>query len=251
MLFTMSYTHTEESLREAAQAAVGGCLRCLQEFPDICQGDLMINFSVPTRIGFGIARGTACCLRSGDRILDYSGHLLNLTSRLLDLARPSGVVLDGDFGLDLLPEEQQGLFEKADVYLPGVAEETPTPAYILKDVVELPEAACHPLRLEQWERIEEVKTVREWSLASPRYGVDLKRRLKRIDGIQVAMAFPLFRGGKRVVGLLEQLPAAFDYVVRANQPTVVLHVGKIVDFARERKVPWTEKVSVVIDYVPG
>ncbi|GAG49994.1 unnamed protein product, partial [marine sediment metagenome] len=135
MLITMPYTDTEESLRQAAQAAVGGCLRCLDEFPTICEGDSMINFEVPAAIGFGVAQGPACCLTSADVVLDYSGHLLNLTSRLTDLARPRGIVMDGGFALGLLPEDQQNLFEEDQVCIWSVAEQVPRTIYIQKGVV--------------------------------------------------------------------------------------------------------------------
>lgn len=137
----ISIRYTEQSLPEAARAAVGGCLRCLEEFPTICEGDPMINFEVPARIGFGVARGPACCLVSGDVVLDYSGHLLNVTSRLADVARPRGIVIDAAFGVDLLPDEHRALFEKAAVYLRSVAEDVPREVYIMKGAVKLPEAA--------------------------------------------------------------------------------------------------------------
>lgn len=250
MLITIPYTYTEESLRHAAHVAVGGCLRCLEEFPTICEGDPMINFEVPREIGFGVARGPACCLVSGDVVLDYSGHLLNLTSRLLGLARPSGIVLDAAFGLGLLPEEKQGLFEEADVYLPGIAEETPRAAYILKGVVQLSEGARRPLRVEQWERIEIQKTVREWKLAAPRFKVDLPRKLKRTDGIQVEMVCPLTRAGRKVPGIVKFVPTHFDYRLRGNRPCVVLRVDEMVARLTEDKVPRTAEVTVSIDWVP-
>jgi len=210
----------------------------------------MINFDVPRAMGFGVARGPACCLVSGDVVLDYSGHLLNLTSRLTDLARPSGILIDGQFGLDLLPDDQQERFESAEVYLRSVAEDTPRTVYVLKDVVELSEASRRPLRLEQWERIEEGKTVREWGQATPRYGVDLEKKLKRDDGIQVQMVYPAFKGGKRLPGLLTYSPAEFHYALRANRPEVVLHVDSMVAYLRKNGVPWAATANVIIDYVP-
>ena len=76
----------------------------MDDFPTMFTDDPMINFATPTNLGFGIARGTACCLFSGKRILDYSGQLLNLAARLNDLARPKGLVIDGAYQKDGPPE---------------------------------------------------------------------------------------------------------------------------------------------------
>jgi len=250
MLITMPYTDTKDSLREVAQGAVGGCLRCLEEFASICEGDPIINFEVPCAIGFGVAQGPACCLASGEVVLDYTGHRLNLTSRLTDLARPSGIVIDGEFGLDLLSEKQQTLFQEDHVCIRSVAEEAPRTIYIQKGVVEIPEAARRPLRLEEWETVEVKMTVREWKLAGPWYGADLQRKLKRSDGILVQMVWPKFRGGRRVRGLVDSYPAPFSYLLQANKPVVLLDVTGMLRRLAEDKVSRTAQVAVVIDYVP-
>ena len=250
MLITMPYTYTEESLRQAAQAAVGGCLRCVEEFPTICQGDPMINFEVPAAIGFGVARGPACCIASGEVVLDYSGHLLNLASRLMDLARPRGIVIDGAFGAEVLLAEQQELFEEEQVYLPSVSEETPRAVYIQKGVVELSEAARRPLSLEQWERIEVQRTVREWRLALPRYRVRLPKTPKRLDGIRATIFFPMYRKGKRVRALQRDLPAPFSYELEADRAAVMVDVDQTLALLSRWGVPRTAATRVVIEYVP-
>ena len=250
MLITMPYTDTEESLRQAAQAAVGGCLRCLDEFATICEGDPIINFEVPAGIGFGVAQGPACCLASGDAVLDYTGHYLNLTSRLTDLARPRGIVMDGGFALELLPDEQQQLFEEEQVYLPSVSEETPRTVYIQKGVVELSEAARRPLSLEQWERIEVQRTVREWRLALPRYRVRLPKTPKRLDGIRATIFFPMYRKGKRVRALQRDAPAPFSYELEADRAAVMLDVDQMLALLSRWGVPRTAATRVVIEYVP-
>src|SRR5882724_5082780 len=100
----MTFPYSETDLPEVSETVITSCLSCLKDFPNICSNDPMINFTIPQEIGFGIARGTACCLYSGDEILDYSGHLLNLASRLNDLARPNGIVIDGAFLQSMIPK---------------------------------------------------------------------------------------------------------------------------------------------------
>src|ERR1043166_1205127 len=76
--------YTEKTLQESVRSAISNCMKAHAEFPSFCDGDPMINFNVPKMIGFGIARGSACCLSSKRKTLDYSGRVLNLASRLLD-----------------------------------------------------------------------------------------------------------------------------------------------------------------------
>lgn len=206
LLMTVPYEDAT-SLAENAQTAIESCLRCLDEFANIAAGDLMINFETPDKIGFGVARGTACCVFSGRTVLDYSGHLLNLTSRLMDLARPSGIVLDNTLGLEVLQADTGGLFEAHDVYIRSVAEDQPRTIYALKNVVEIPEQATRPLRFEHWETIKVTKTVRQWKEVHTKFGVPLPRRLKRPDGVMVELSHVSVRAGKPVRDLIRSLPS--------------------------------------------
>jgi len=240
----------EATLQVVATATMAGCLRCVEEFPNICQGDRRINFEVPTRIGFGLARGTACCLVSGELVLDYSGHLLNLTSRLTDFARPSGIVIDGEFGVGLLSEDQQKLFEEDHVCIRSVAEEVPRTIYIQKGVVEIPEAARRPLRLEKWETREIEMTIREWKAVPTNMHIELAKRLKRPDGVYVEIQYLKLKqpkGGPRVLSIR---PAEFQYALVADRPSVVVDVGDMVGYLRAKRVSQTTKVKVIVSYVP-
>src|SRR5947207_7860116 len=117
----MTFPYSERNLLAVSENVISSCLACLNDFPSICENDAMINFSVPQAIGFGIARGTACCLYSGDQTLDYSGHLLNLASRLNDLARPSGIIIDGKYLKPVIPAEQRDKFKEQQVYIRSIA----------------------------------------------------------------------------------------------------------------------------------
>jgi class 3 adenylate cyclase len=94
--------YNEATLEQVSAAAVRSAIECVASFPSMCADDAMINFPVPQRIGVGMARGTACKLFAGEKTLDYSGRLLNLAARLTGLARPAGVVIDGDFHLGMI-----------------------------------------------------------------------------------------------------------------------------------------------------
>ena len=130
LLLTIPFKDT--NIEEIVQKTIVNCMTCHGKFGNICSSDPMIHYPVPDRIGIGVARGSACCLTSGNKIIDYSGRLLNLTSRLTALAKPSGIVIDQSLGIHLLDENTRNKFKKARVYLDGIAEGTPITVYFTK-----------------------------------------------------------------------------------------------------------------------
>lgn len=134
-----------DSLTSEVETSVSKALELVQSFPEISAADPMVNFEVPTSLGVGIARGAATRLASGDLTLDYSGRPLNLAARLMDLARPSGVVFDSRLvkGLELAPELLDQ-FTASDVYLKGIADRTPIEVYS-SEAVTIPARNRRPL----------------------------------------------------------------------------------------------------------
>lgn len=249
LLVTIPYT--ESTLKEVASNTIKSCLSCYEEFGHICDNDPMINFDVPSKIGIGIARGTACCLKSDDLILDYSGHILNLASRLMNLARPSGIVIDGDFIIDLLDEEDLALFEEKEAYLRSIAEESPKTVYILKDAVDIPSEYLQPLKIEQWESIEQERTIREWKVFAPFYRIELKNCLRRPGAIKVTVTYPKKVRGTFDSGVSTEHPFEdFEYKEVAGQPGVRINTDKMIEYLKDEKIPSNKKVKLRIDYLP-
>lgn len=249
LLVTIPYT--ESTLKEVASNTIKSCLSCYEEFGHICDNDPMINFDVPSKIGIGIARGTACCLKSDDLILDYSGHILNLASRLMNLARPSGIVIDGDFVIELLDEEDQALFEEKEAYLRSIAEESPKTVYILKEAVDIPSEYLQPLKLEQWESIEQEWTIREWKAFAPFYLIEPKNYLRRPGAIKVTVIHPKKVRGKFDFGVVtERAFKDFEYKEVAGQPRVRINIAKMLEYLKAEKILSNKKVKLRIDYLP-
>lgn len=149
LLVVLSYN--DLNVREAVPAAIATCEKIVDEFANFCKGEPMVNFEVPKCVGIGIARGTACRLDSTSKTLDYSGNVLNIAARLMDIARPSGVVFHSSIGIDLLPEELVKKYSKADdVYLRGVFENEPTTIFYNKQHTVINERIRHPLN-EKWQ----------------------------------------------------------------------------------------------------
>jgi len=145
--------YKRENLHEVANLTIESCLKLLQDFSSLCIGDPMINYPTPQKIGIGVARGSACCIISEDKskVLDYSGRLLNLASRLMELARPSGIVFDDSFQINILKDETKELFEEKTGYIRGVAEEKTIKIHCTKKYTLIPDSFSQPLKEPKWQ----------------------------------------------------------------------------------------------------
>jgi class 3 adenylate cyclase len=141
----------EKKVKVTVSKIMESCLKLVEDFGNLCEREEIIYFPTPNKIGIGIARGSSCCIVSKDKILDYSGKVLNLASRLMDIARPSGIVFHSDLGFDLLSDEHKKLFEKDDeVYIRGIAEEKPMTIYYTKTLTLIPSYTKIPIREPVW-----------------------------------------------------------------------------------------------------
>lgn len=192
-------SYDEDSLEEASRKVVQSSIACINAFPNICDDDPMINFPVPQRLGIGIARGTACRIYTGEKTLDYSGRLLNLASRLTSLARPYGVVIDGDFWLSMIPDADRPNFQEKQVYLRGISESAPRKAYAHETVTQIPKENLSPLDQPKWKKVDSTKTRKELDNLAPLFLVDLPT-LPVPESIVVKMKHPLYRKGKKISG---------------------------------------------------
>jgi hypothetical protein len=141
----------ESQLTEALLRTITNSMEIIEQFGSLCSDEPMINFSVPEDVGIGLARGSASRLATEDLTLDYSGNVLNLASRLMDLARPNGLIVDGGFGLSLLPEDLGKKFFQKDVYLKGVSPNTPTSVDCWPSSIQIPAMHLKPLEEEEWD----------------------------------------------------------------------------------------------------
>ena len=247
----MTISFDEESLQRVAEETVNACLRCVDDFAHICDGDQMINFEVPTQMGIGVTRGIACCLIAGETVLDYSGHILNLAARLTDIARPSGVVLDGNFGIQLLPTQVQERFQPDEAYLPGVAEDIPCRVYTLRDAVEIPNRAKHPLRYEHWKTFRRDDPAGEWRKMGPIYQEQLEQRLVRPDAYIVEVIFDDFIEGQAQSWHVHRELEDVEYVVRGDEPWLVVQMDEMHGILDKNNVPDDAKVIFRVKYVPS
>ena len=110
------------------------CVTLVEEFPEITSEDVLVNFAVPQSLGVGVARGPVTRLISDATVLDYTGRCLNLAARLMDKARPRGVVFADLRAVQLMEPDIADLFSSDEVFIRGLDEQEPTEIYVTEDV---------------------------------------------------------------------------------------------------------------------
>lgn len=181
----------EPDLAEIATRTIEAAMEIVNTFSQLCADEDMVNFPVPGAVGIGISRGTASRLASADRTLDYSGRVLNLASRLMDLARPKGVVFDDSYGLNLLPESVAEQFHTDTAYLKGVAESEPLTVHCWPGEITIPPWHQRPLNEERWEHKTLEMTLKEIRQSSFRiYRVELTPAPLPGTPVEVEVAYP-------------------------------------------------------------
>jgi hypothetical protein len=145
---------TKTNLKERANSTIESCLNLLENFPSLCVGEPMVCPPTPNNIGIGIARGSACCIINleEEKVLDYSGRILNLASRLMDMARPSGIVIDKGFQLNLLKDDYKQLFANENVYVRGITTNKPIVVHYTKERTSIPLEYKNPPFEPKWEK---------------------------------------------------------------------------------------------------
>jgi class 3 adenylate cyclase len=240
--------HDEPDFTEVATGVIEDALRLVDAFPTLTEGDLMLRFQVPDKIGIGISAGSASKMTSGRKTLDYSGRVLNQASRLMELARPSGVVFDQSIPATLLPTKVAARFGTDDVYLRGIAEATSISIHYLKGHTEILERSRQRLAEEVWARTTEEKTVRQ---LRDRGRFRHKLRYTPIDRakIEIEVWHPKYRSGRRVRGVRSFVKPSFSYSTSGGQPIVTIDYPALVKHLKTKRVREADRVTIEIRYL--
>ena len=241
--------YSELNLQDVLPDTVQQCIKIVDQFGSFCSDDPMINFDVPDSIGIGLSRGAACRLESNGRILDYSGRSLNLASRLMDFARPRGIVFDNSFGIELLPTPIRKKFEQDHVYIRSLAEEEPVPIWSTKEWTTISAANKQPIRAARWATI-----VKEWTLRRIResgsmFRVELETPPLEPENIQVTARFPQVYNGKKVEGQQRIYEITdFEYHLEGGKNRIHLNCVTLAKYLADAKVKTNWLTTVEIRY---
>lgn len=243
----MVFKYSEKTLYEVTDYVFKNCFAAINEFPDLFNSDPMINFKTPTKLGFGISRGPACCLYSGRSTIDYSGNLLNLASRLNDLARPMGIVVDGGFLIDVIPEALRPEFYSKQVFVRSIAEDSAIDVFC-SNHVELPSHALYPIAIDSWELLEKNMTLKDlYKWKGVKYNIDLPADLQAPDKFKVDLVYP---NTKIKDGIFWNKCQNVEFYKDARGAHIRIDVDEALGLLEKKKLRQTANVSLRVHYVP-
>jgi class 3 adenylate cyclase len=245
------YDYDRNSLTEVVRKATDLSIRLVEAFPTLTEGDAMLNFNRPEQLGIGLARGAATILTSDDTVLDYSGRPLNLAARLMDLARPSGVVLDASFGFELLDEKVQSRFKRESVYVKGIAEDDPIPVYYLADRTSIPDQNKFPMnRMLRFPESTESVLFSELCERGARFYQLLSNEPAKLDDIEVHVNYPKTKADGSKHPTMRWTPSyPATYQKKQNKHYAVVNYKKITQGMRtDDRTDNTWPVEVTIEY---
>ncbi len=224
------YDIDEKKLREVSEKVIKNAIEIVNNFSSLCLNEAMINFDVPKKCGIGISRGPATCLRSDDKILDYSGDTLNVASRLMDCARPEGIIFDKKFGIDLLPTELKDAFQYDEIYLKGVSERRPLGIFHLKGKTEINKALKRPVNNLIWEEQSMTLKLSEIKLLTGDFIIPITYKAYDPSNIKIIISHPTIKEGKLIKGYLTTFYFThFLYEIEANAPEITINFTKLLD----------------------
>jgi len=230
---------------------VSKCLALDENFARICEKDWLINFDTPAHVGIGIARSTATRLTAGNKTLDYSGYPLNLASRLMDLARPHGVLFDESLGPDLLEPELLDKFTPESVYVRGLADVEPLVVYRTNSV-DIPVANRSPFGAELFREERVTKTLATIQSQGPRFVHRLKHVPLSVAAIQIHIRWPATTSSGGKADHYHTLTVAdstgWDYETEADEPRVVVRYDLLTDRIANEGCKKNWNVDFDIDY---
>lgn len=236
------FRHNETNLNKISELVLTSCFKALKHFPTMFKSLPIINYAPPTAIGFGVARGSASYLTFQDEILDYSGKVLNLAARLNELAKPSGVVIDGNYQGNIIPQKLRKRFRTKSVYLRGIAEEEPI-EILYSSETSLPTEALHPLKEHTWVKKDKIFTVQQLSTIS-RFTVHIPTPLSRAK-IKAECRWP-----SSVESNISFIDCPHEYKVDGNGSGVVFDLAEASAAIARHNLEPESPFTLRVHYVP-
>jgi hypothetical protein len=233
---------------EPMNKLVASGLELVRGFKSICEEDTSIDFRVPHSLGIGMAVGNASRLFAGRTTLDYSGKTLNLAARLMDLARPEGVVFHGR--LNMLSTKLQGQFESEMVYIRGIAPTEPVRVFYTNKYTEIPTSSLRPLEGEEWKTVEKTIKLADLKNEHGRFRIPLPTPVYKRRKIIVKLMHPKATpsGGRHRERTVTQSISNYKYELEGGKPLVRVWIEEIVSRLETERVGEKWPVTISVSY---
>lgn len=248
------YNYEESTVKETVNMIVEKCVDLERDFNSLLKDNPMISFETPAKIGIGITRGTTCCIHNNEIRIDYSGKVLNHSARLVEKARPSGIVCDYISFFNILNEKISILFEEDKVCLRGISEKEPIQILIQKDKVKITDYDRRPIGEKKWDVVNKVYTVGFIRAIEDKwFRILLEKKPLIKDEILVKIFYSTYLDGEKVEGMREYK----DYDIthsniflkeRGPRYHVEIKFMDLIEDFDKRGIPDEEEIRVDITY---
>ena len=231
-------------LKRLVGSLVEICLRLLDDFPSFCVKDGLIYFrsSVPKKIGIGMSMGVASRLSTNNKTLDYSGRPLNLASRLMDKARPSGIVLDSTIDINFLRKPLRKRFRRSTTSVRGIHADTPIEVCFTRDVL---------LRTNGDVAVVNLKTQKYSTTLADIMCFDSAQYVLNVEPIKpkrIRVQALLPKTSPTAKDLRSVDVSGFEYAIREGRPTVEVRYLKLRNQLRSAGLTNRSRITIMIAY---
>ena len=230
-----------QQVPEVVSSVLSRCVSLVGAFGQITDDDYMVNFPVPQKLGVGVARGSVTRLMADASVLDYTGRCLNLAARLMDKARPAGVVFADRHAKHLMNAEVAKLFVEDEVCIRGISEQEPM-AILISEGVEIAPSdreaiaeASHAWGDEQVLSVEEVRN-------SSSYSFNLPRPPRSHERVGIHVEHPRFGQDGRRTTALSWFEVPGTFVEQPNGPVVLIDLKLVKERLKHLPATTTGKV---------
>lgn len=242
--------YDQDDLVEIVNESIAKSIELVAAFPTLCQGDEMINFPVPQFLGIGIARGAATRLSGETNILDYSGRPLNLAARLMDFARPAGVVFSSEnLGKNIIAKELLNLFTEDHVYVKGISESVPLSIHYETSNTQIESSSRLPINKYATRVIELEPTNLETVRTRGDFFNFLPEKPAHIESCKIFFSYPRAgkNGKKHPTDLsYSDFKAHFGYL--QGQPGVTVKYDEVYESLKNENIRGTWEITSYIEY---
>ncbi len=240
------FRHDEKNLPQVSELVFSQCFKALKDFHRMFTDIPILNYPPPEAIGFGVARGSASYLLVGEEILDYSGKLLNLAARLNELARPLGIVVDGNYQYEVIPKKFRKKFKNKSVYLRGIAEEVPISIFF-SEQVSIHTSALNPIKEHEWKFAFKEKTVAELNVMDGQYEVQLPNPPLFPQMITAEFGWPDLKVKNNFV---TKKCSLISHKVDAFGNSVIFDLDEVKAMIKDAELVGPETVHFRVHYIP-
>lgn len=246
----------EPELPSLVEKTVIGCFDIIDSFSALGEGEPMINFETPSEVGIGLAQGAASLIAAPDPtndenelILDYSGRVLNLASRLMELARPRGVVMDSGFGSGLIPVEIARRLKAETGYIRGVSPEDEVRVLFDPELTQIPESFKQKPGEVDWGSSVRNYTLRELEKHATPHLFQLEQEPTYPNKIKCKVTHPaISKSGQRIKGLQHTRSFRYEFYIDGQAPTVRVDFPELSRLLRSEGVKGPWPISVRVEY---